>query len=186
LSVSPGFALQYGLLSTPFHRVYFDGADTAVVENLPRYRGKIYLATQLNWFVGKRLILKPYYRFYSDDFGIIAHTFALDAPVKISSRWAIIPFGRIYTQTVSKYFNPYKENLRSSEFYTSDYDLSQFSSYKLGLGVSYVPYTWLGKSSVQFKEISFRYSYYWRTDGLYAHIISTYIDFGFRKIKELK
>jgi len=186
VSVAPGFAIQNGLLSTPFHRVYFKDHEKAVVENLPRNRSKFYFTTQLNWFVGKRIVLKPFYRFYTDDFGILAHTFALDFPIKFSSRWSVIPFGRIYTQTASKYFNLFQENLETSEFYTSDYDLSQFNSYKLGLGISYVPFAWLGNSSAQFKEISIRYSYYWRTDGLYAHIISTYIDFGFRRLKEVK
>jgi len=186
INIAPGFSLQNGLLSTPFHRVFLKGHDKAVVENLPQNRTKFYLATQLNWFLGKRLILKPYYRFYTDDFGILAHTFALDAPVKLSPRWSIIPFGRVYTQTASKFFNPFDENLETSTFYTSDYDLSNFNSYKLGLGFSYVPFAWLGKSNSQFKEFSLRYSYYWRTDGLYAHIISTYIDFGFRRVKEVK
>ena len=183
LSIAPGFALQNGLLSTPFHRVFFEGHDEAVVENLPRNRTKFYLVLQLNWFVGKRLILKPYYRFYADDFGILAHTFALDFPVKISPQLSLIPFGRVYTQIASNYFNPFMENSESDEFYTSDYDLSKFNSYKIGLGLSYVPFAWLGKSKTQFKEFSVRYSYYWRTDGLYAHIISTFFDFGFRRIK---
>ena len=183
LSIAPGFALQNGLLSTPFHRVYFEGHDIAVVENLPRNRSKFYLALQLNWFVGKRLILKPYYRFYTDDFGILAHTFALDFPIKISPQLSLVPFGRIYTQIAAKYFSPFMENSETSEYYTSDYDLSKFNSYKVGLGLSYVPFAWLGKSNAQFKEFSVRYSYYWRTDGLYAHIISTFFDFGFRRFK---
>ena len=185
LSVAPGFALQNGLLSTPFHRVFLEEHDKAVVENMPRNRSKFYLAVQLNWFVGKRLILKPYYRFYADDFGIIAHTFSLDLPIKISPQLSLVPFGRIYTQTATKYFNPFLKNSETSEFHTSDYDLSKFNSYKVGLGLSYVPFAWLGKSNTQFKEFSIRYSYYWRTDGLYAHIISTFFDFGFRRLKEV-
>jgi hypothetical protein len=186
ISIAPGFALQKGLLSTPFHRVYFNGHDKAVVENLPRSRTKFYLAIELNWFVGKRLVLNPYYRFYMDDFGILANTFSLDAPIKISLRWSLVPFGRVYTQSASDFFNPFEENLETNEFYTSDYDLSKFNSYKIGLGLSYVPFAWLGGSNIQFKEISVRYSYYWRTDGLYAHIISTYFDFGFHRIKKVK
>jgi hypothetical protein len=186
ISIAPGFALQKGLLSTPFHRVYFSGHEKAVVENLPRSRTKFYLGIELNWFVGKRLVLNPYYRFYVDDFGILANTFSLDAPIKISLRWSLVPFGRIYFQTASKYFNPFEENLATAEFYTSDYDLSKFNSYKIGLGLSYSPFAWMGSTNGQFKEVSVRYSYYWRTDGLYAHIISTFFDFGFHRIKEVK
>jgi hypothetical protein len=186
ISIAPGFALQNGLLSTPFHRVYFSGHEKAVVENLPRNRTKFYLALQFNWFVGKRLVLNPNYRFYIDDFGIRSHTFSLDIPIKLSLRWSLVPFGRIYTQTASIYFNPFDENIETDEFYTSDYDLSRFNSYKLGLGLSFAPFAWMGNSNAQFKEISIRYSYYWRTDGLYAHIISTYFDFGFHRIKMIK
>ena len=184
--ITPGMAFQNGLLSTPFHRFYFRDSENAVVENLPRNRVKFSLALQLNWFIGKRLVLNPYYRFYTDNFGIIGNSFALEIPIKISPKLSVSPFGRIYSQTASTYFYPFQEALPDTPFYTSDYDLSKFTSYTIGLELDFVPQAWLGKSKSQFKEFSFRYSYYRRTDGLYAHIISTYFDFGFKRIKEIK
>ena len=183
IRIAPGFAFQNGLLSTPFHRVYEEGSEKAVVENLPQQRFKFYVILQLNWFAGKRFIMKPYFRFYVDDFGILAHAFALDMPVKLNARWSVIPFGRFYTQIGSRYFYPYEAAPVSAEYYTSDYDLSAFNSYKIGMGISFLPFAGLGKSRMMFREVSIRYSFFTRTDGLNAHIISSYFDWGIRREK---
>ncbi|HKB44603.1 MAG TPA: DUF3570 domain-containing protein, partial [Chitinophagaceae bacterium] len=64
---------QEGYLGLPFHRVYF--ADNSVhVENLPGTRMKIPLAFRANYFFGDKFIIRTYYRYYHDDWGLNAHT----------------------------------------------------------------------------------------------------------------
>jgi hypothetical protein len=172
----PGLVYQKGLLSTPFHRVYFTD-NSLQVERLPRQRWKLPVGVQLNSFVGDRLILRSYYRFYHDNFGITGHTLQLEAPVKITPRFTLSPLARFYTQTAAKYFRPYMAHEPGGMYFTSDYDLSSFNSYKAGLGARYVfmkPF--LGNYS--FNEIALRYAFYKRSDGLSAHMLTLLLEAG--------
>jgi hypothetical protein len=171
----PGLVLQKGLLSTPFHRIYFsDGAKK--VELLPSSRVKIPLGLELNTFVGYRFVVKANYRFYWDDFGITAHTASLDIPYKVSRIWTILPSIRYYTQTASDFFQPYKEHQSNDSFYTSDYDLSKLHSIKIGMGFRYAPF--VVKRKRTFEEVEFRYNIYKRSDGLLAHMMTVYLGYS--------
>ncbi|RAW02637.1 DUF3570 domain-containing protein [Pseudochryseolinea flava] len=175
LGFYPGFVFQQGLLSTPFHRVYFE--DNALrVEVLPDTRIKIPIGVELNTFLGFKTILKASYRFYWDDFGISAHTLSVDAPYKMSRVWTLLPSVRFYTQSASDYFKPYKAHAPAEDFYTSDYDLSQFESVKVGMGFRYAPF--IVKKRRTFEEIEFRYSVYGRSDGLVAHMMSLFLSYA--------
>lgn len=169
LGFYPGIAVQSGLLSTPFHRVFF--TDTSGrVENLPRSRIKVPLGVQLNAFIGSRWILRTYYRYYWDDLGITAHTVSVESPVKLSRIVTLIPFVRLYHQSGADHFKPYGTHDTDQEFYTSDYDLSQFESYKSGFGFRYAPQSGDGKTV--FKEVEIRYAFYKRSDGLTANTVA--------------
>jgi hypothetical protein len=175
LGFYPGISYQRGLLSTSFHRVYFID-DSKRVENLPQTRLRIPLGIQLNSFIGSRWIVRTYYRFYWDDYGINSHTINIESAIKITPVVTLIPFIRFYHQTASAYFKPYAQHDISQEFYTSDYDLSQFESYKSGLGLRYAPFS--KKKRFVFKEVELRYAFYKRSDGLSANMISLFIDTG--------
>ena len=169
----PGVIIQHGLLSTPFHRFYFAGADDAVVENLPQQRVKIPLGIQLNSFIGARMVLQVYYRYYWDNYGIHGHTINLETPIKFLPQLTFVPFIRLYIQNEAKYFFPYKTANSGEAFFTSDYDLSGFSSFKYGAGVRF--------SSVKesfFRQISLRYAHYKRSNGLYFNQLSSYFNMG--------
>lgn len=84
---------QSGFLSLPFHRVYFD--DTTVhQEKLPDSRLKIPLSVRASYFLGENFIIRAYYRYYTDDWKLTAHTADLEVPVKISSFFSVSPFYR--------------------------------------------------------------------------------------------
>jgi hypothetical protein len=175
-AIYPELVYQKGLLSTPFHRVYFnDDTTTLRVENLPRQRWKFPLAFQFNTFAGNRVIIRSYYRFYHDNFGITAHTFQVEAPIKLSPAFSLAPLLRFYTQTGARYFRPYKEHSLSETYYTSDYDLSRFNSYKAGVTARYALFRHI-TSHYAFREISLRYAYYKRSDQLAAHMMSLFLD----------
>lgn len=178
LGIYPGVSYQSGELATPFHRVYFTD-NSKRVENLPESRLKIPIGVQLNSFLGSRWILRSYYRFYWDDFGITAHTFSIESPIKATRVLTFTPFIRLYTQTKADSFKPYKQHDISQQFYTSDYDLSGFTSYKTGIGIRYAPFN--SQHRFTFKEVELRYAYYKRSDGLAAHIITAYFSFDSQK-----
>src|SRR6185295_17818460 len=74
---------QQGYLSLPFHRVYFSDASVHQ-ENLPDSRFKIPLGFRANYYLGDKFIVKTYYRFYTDDWGLTSNTADIEVPVKIT------------------------------------------------------------------------------------------------------
>ena len=167
-----------GLLATPFHRVFFADREGADLERLPDRRTKIPVSLRVNYFPFDKLVLRSYYRYYTDDFGITGNTFELEAPIKLSRQLTFSPFFRYHTQTASDYFAPYKEHLSTQEFYTSDFDLSALSSQKMGFGIKYYPLYGLLRSKPFLKSkrvfivkfIDLRGAYYTRDTGLNAYI----------------
>jgi hypothetical protein len=177
LGIYPGLVIQTGLLSTPFHRVYFQGQDEAKVENLPRQRVKVPVGVKLNTYLGSNFILNSYYRFYWDDYDILANTAELSAFYKINPYWTPLLSLRFYQQSAAAYFKPYKEHLLTDEFFTSDYDLSKFYSLEAGAGIRFSPFKGMFRNWI-FNEVNLKYTYYWRSDGLDAHFISSFFGFG--------
>jgi len=182
IAFTPGLIYQSGLLCTPFHRVYFQESIFPWVERLPDKRWKIPLGLQANIFATRRVMLRSYYRYYWDNFGIRSHTLSLEVPVKLSPQWTVAPHVRLYRQSASSYFKPYKEHTKTEPYYTSDYDLSAFSSIKTGVTVRYAPQAEMIRHYF-FNEASVRYAWYKRSDGLYAHTFTLLMDFKRSKTK---
>jgi hypothetical protein len=169
-------AYQNGLLSTPFHRVYFTN-DELRVEKLPSTRFKIPFGVRLNYFLGDRFVIRSFYRFYYDTWNMIANTVSIEAPIKITPFLSVGPVYRFYTQTAADYFAPYKQHLPTEEFYASDYDLSAFSSHLVGVNFRAVSASGI-MGIKKWNSIDVRYSYYYRTTGLTAHTVA--LAFKFR------
>lgn len=179
--IFPEFAYQTGLLSTPFHRVFFKNTRQRV-EKLPTERYKLPVSFKVNYFLGSRMILKFNYGYYWDSFGNQGNSFELESAVKTSVKWTVTPFLRFYNQSAARYFQPFKQHLASETFYTSDYDLSQFESYKAGINFRYLPGRKLTKR-IFFDELNFRYSYFYRSNGLNANILTLSLRFNKEKTK---
>ena len=184
-SISLGVIYQMGLLNTPYHRVYFEGEKLPRVEKLPDERVRIPLSMRLNYFLGDRFVFRTYYRYYWDNFGINAHTINLEVPIKITNFIALQPFYRFHQQHGSRYFAPYLEHDHNAEYYTSDYDLSSFTSQFFGAGFKLSPAMGISKfklyakarSSIIFREIQLRGGSYWRSDGLRSMLLSCAFSF---------
>lgn len=168
LTVEPAF--QQGLLSTPFHRIYFqDGAET--VERLPGTRLKLPIGIRLHYFLGDQVIVRAFYRYYIDDWGMQAHTVNLETPIKLTSFVSISPFYRFSHQTAVRYFAPYGEHQLTQKYYTSDYDISGFNSQYLGTGIRLAPPGGvLGIGHWQSLEL--RYGHYVRSTGMVANSLT--------------
>lgn len=170
---------QKGLLSLPFHRVYFNypSQDSDRIEKLPDTRIKIPVAARMNYFVGSKMILRAYYRYYTDNWGIRSHTASLEVPYKVTPFISISPFYRYYNQTAADYFAPYKEHLLTDKYYTSNYDLSKFSSQYYGVNVKITPKNGVLKMPF-FNTIELRYGHYVQTTSLQADNIA--VSFRFK------
>jgi Protein of unknown function (DUF3570) len=166
---------QNGYLSLPFHRVYFSDG-TIHQENLPSNRFKIPLGFRANYFLGDKFIIKTYYRFYTDDWGLKSHTANIEVPIKITPFISVSPFYRFYTQTAIKYFAPYQTHTAQDQYYTSNYDLAKFNSNFFGTGLRFAPPKGvLGMQHLSMLEL--RYGHYLQTTGLNSNIISMNLKF---------
>lgn len=164
------FSYQEGLLATPFHRIYFNDG-TLGVEQLPKERYKTSLGLKLNSFVNGNLILKNTVTGYTDNFGINAVALENETALKLNPEVTLYGNLRFYTQTESKYFAPYLAHDSAERYYTSNYDLSQFNTIKLGLGVKFSPYKFISKRQ-QFNSVTLRYNYLRRSNNLSGHMLS--------------
>ena len=166
---------QNGYLSLPFHRVYFND-NTVHLENLPGSRTKLPVAVRASYFATDNIIVKAYYRYYSDNWGLKAHTIELETPIKINAFFSVSPFYRYYTQAGMKYFAPYKVHTAADTYYVSNYDLSNFQSSFYGTGIKYTPLRGvLGLKEINTVEI--RYGHYTRNTNFNSDIISVAIKF---------
>lgn len=166
---------QNGYLGLPFHRVYFSNY-TVHQEKLPDTRLKIPLAIMASYFPGAKIIFKAYYRYYMDSWETSSHTLNFEMPIKITPFFSLSPFYRFYTQTATKYFIEYAAYSGSGNFYTSNYDLSNFNSNFLGMGLKYgTPRGILGIK--HFSALEIRYGHYTKNTGMVSSIISLHLKY---------
>jgi hypothetical protein len=188
---------QDGWLSSPLQRVYFGDRDNFYIgnpqsipnytsstnrdvfqladdiERLPDSRIKMPIGMRFNYYINETFVARTYYRFYSDDWGITSHTAEIELPIKISEKFTLYPSYRYYTQTKADYFAPYEENLSTQEFYTSDFDLSEFDANQYGFGIKYTDiFTKLHIWKLNLKSAELKYSHYDRSTGLASDIIT--------------
>jgi hypothetical protein len=193
---------QQGWLSNPMQRVYFaDVANYYIgnpssisnytspsnldvfqladdMERLPSTRLKFPIGMSLNYYLSETFVLRTYYRYYTDDWGIKSHTANIEIPIKIGPKWTLYPSFRYYNQTAADYFAPYEQNLSTSNFYTSDYDLSKFNANQYGFGFGYTDIfaNW-HIFGLGLKNIDLKYYNYKRSTGLNASIITAGLKF---------
>lgn len=161
---------QEGLLSTPFHRVYFSDG-TLKVEKLPGTRSKLPIGLRVSYFMGDHFIIRSFYRYYQDNWGMTAHTVSLEVPIKLTSFVSITPHYRFNSQSGVKYFAPINSHKIAETYYTSDFDISGFSSAFWGTGIRIAPPDGvLGIKNWNTAEL--RYGHYSRSNGMVANIIT--------------
>jgi len=166
---------QKGLLATKYQRDYFtDGSMRA--ETLPDKRYKLPIGLRMNYFLDDRFVIRTFYRYYMDNWGIRAHTAELEIPVKINSFFSISPFYRYNNQVGTKYFAPYGEHSPSDQYFTSDYDLSTLTSDFYGAGIRFAPpKSVFGWQRLNMLEL--RYGHYSRSTSLVSNIVSLNLKF---------
>ena len=189
-SLAFDFVQQQGLLSTPFQRVYFSDVPDSFIDNfqladdvekLPDNRFKVAIGGRLNWYLNEVVVLRTFYRYYFDDWGITSHTASIEAPIKITHKFTLYPSYRFYNQTAADHFRPYETALSTDEFYTSDYDLSEYNANQFGFGISYTDiFTKAHIWKFGLKSIDLKFYQYDRDTSFSSSIITT----GFKFIMD--
>ncbi|MEI6757096.1 MAG: DUF3570 domain-containing protein [Chlorobium sp.] len=83
------------------------------------------------------------YRFYTDTFGINAHTFGLEYVQPVVNDWTVTPSARYYSQTAANFYHPVEDpadptaypNVGLNEIVSCDQRLSAFGAITLGIKV---------------------------------------------------
>lgn len=197
LSLNLDLVQQQGWLANPMQRVYFrDKANYFVgnkesipnytsktntdvfqladdIEKLPSNRFKAPIAARLNYYVNEYLVIRTYYRYYFDNWGVNSNTAFIELPVKFADKFTLYPNFRYYNQSAATYFAPFNTHLSTQEFYTSDFDLSEFNALQYGMGLNYTDIFTNAKIwKLGIKSLDFRYHYYKRNTGLHANLFS--------------
>lgn len=193
---------QRGWLANPLQRVYFkdianyfigdansianytSSNNTSVfqladdIERLPKSRMKTPIGMRFNYYINETFVVRTYYRYYFDDWGLKSHTASIEVPIKISDKFTLYPSYRYYTQTAANYFAPFDQHLSTEKYYTSDYDLSQFNSNQFSFGFSYTDIfakTHLWKLGL--KSIDLKYYRYDRNTTFASNLVNVALKF---------
>jgi len=180
-SLSLDLVMQNGLLSTPFQRVYFGDVEDSFIDNfqladnneqMPNIRFKLAVGGRMNFYLNEYIVVRTFYRYYTDDWGINSHTASIEIPLKLIDKFTFYPSYRFYNQTAADYFAPYETHSILEEFYTSDYDLSEYSSNQYGFGIKYTD-IFTEKHIWRFglKNIDLNYYRYTRNSGFTANLV---------------
>jgi hypothetical protein len=173
LIIEPSY--QHGLLATKYQRDYFtDGSER--VENLPGSRYKLPIAVRFNYFLDDHFVIRTFYRYYMDNWGIRAHTAEVEIPIKLTSFVSVSPYYRYNNQQGTRYFTPYGQHNPTDIYYTSDYDLSTLHSNFVGANIRLSPPT--GVFGWQhFNSLEIRAGHYIRSTGLNSNIVTLAMKF---------
>jgi Protein of unknown function (DUF3570) len=175
ISLTSEAVAQQGYLGLPFHRVYLNDGSVHV-EKLPDTRLKIPVAARINFFAGDRFIFRGYYRFYTDSWGINAHSASLEIPVKIGTFLSIAPYHRFHVQSAARYFAPFETHTAKSTYYTSNFDLSAFTSGYTGVNIRLAPPAGLS-DRLHLASMELRAGHYEQTTGLTGNAVTINLTF---------
>lgn len=196
MALTAEFAALQGLLSTPFHRIYYVGnadqtLDANDIERLPDTRYKIPVSLRINWKPNDVLVLRSFARYYADSWGVRGASAEAELAYDVGEAWTVMPFARVYTQTGARYYDGFARHTAAASFYTSDFDLATFQTYKAGLGVRFAPVFGLRRGVIAsqvltWREVSLRGAFYRRDPGLTAFSLTLGTGFDIRRRPSLK
>ncbi len=116
-----------------------------VFDNRPRQRSQSSQLARWNHHLeSSAATLRLSYRYYSDSFGIRAHTLGAEYVQPLPKGWSVTPLLRLYTQSAARFYvdadpssAPFPPNPpRDAVFFTEDHRMSAFGARTLGLKVA--------------------------------------------------
>jgi hypothetical protein len=112
-------------------------------------------AARLKYFLPWKAALEGGYRFYSDTWGITAHTASIEYTQPMWGKWVFNGSYRFYTQTGASFYSDLFPNANYQNFMGRDKENSAFSDNSIGVGASYeFPVNWIAwfkKGTINFQ-----------------------------------
>lgn len=131
---------QEGYLQNPYRRVRYGDANSLAIS----YQNEIYPRTRTanaatldgRYYLPWRASVKTGYRFYSDSWGIVAHTGEIEY-VHPHKQLTGEVSARFYTQTRADFYSDLFPYIDAQNFLARDKELSTFSDWTLHLGMNW-------------------------------------------------
>lgn len=128
-----------GYLNNPYRQVRFlDGSGYSYQPEIyPHTRTSNAVALRGLYYLPYRAVLKAGYRYFTDTWGIDAHTVELGYSQPFKERWIVDLGYRWYRQSAADFYGdlfPYRD---AQNFLARDKELSTFPSHTFSLGLSY-------------------------------------------------
>ena len=161
-----------GYLASPYRKILvldptsgkgYDLADQVY----PNTRTSNAASIDLKYYLPFRAAIDGQYRFFSDTWGIVAHTFTLGYTQPMWKHWIFDGTVRYYRQSAASFYADIYPYPDYANFMARDRELASFQSYTLGAGVTYqfggIPHMpWVNKSTLnlRFDHLMINYSDY--------------------------
>ena len=136
VDVSGSLTRLSGYLDDPYKIVPIGSPDAGATapDHRPDSRQRFALVAKYAHYYRWDGAIKPSYRFYSDDWGVRAHTVEIDYDQHLGSDWIVSPQLRLYVQSGASFYGSlFVEPL---PYMSADYRLSAFKSVVGGLKVT--------------------------------------------------
>jgi hypothetical protein len=170
-------ATDQGYLANPYRQIRYTDPANAVGYTLanqiyPGTRTSDAFSAELKYYVPYRAALTGKYRFFTDSWGIVAHTFQLDYVQPIRHHWTLDGNIRYYRQGAASFYRDLFPYANYSNYMARDRELASFHSITLGLEASYtfsIPrLTWIQKSTATLSFDRMMIDYLDYRDALYS------------------
>ncbi len=132
---SPTWQTQLGVFGGYYDGYLSDPYRTR--DNRPQQRQQLALSARSRHYFGHlNAALHGNYRYYTDDWGLQAHTFELVWYQNISDRFQLSPLLRYYSQSQADFYNA-TDSADRIGYQSSDYRLSPYGAVSYGVGLNY-------------------------------------------------
>jgi hypothetical protein len=131
-----------GFLRNPYRAVRYLDATVArgysyEPEKYPATRTSNAASAELKYYLPWHAALDGQYRFYTDTWGILAHTLQLGYTQTAFSNWTFDASLRYYQQSHATFYSDLFSSANAQNFMARDRELAQFHDMTVGLGASY-------------------------------------------------
>jgi Protein of unknown function (DUF3570) len=171
------FSTDQGYLANPYREIrYLDPNDPTGYELAPQVypntRTMDAVAASLKYYLPYRAALTGKYRFFTDSWGIVAHTLQVDYVQPIPHHWTLDGNIRYYRQSAASFYSDLFPYANYSNYMARDRELAAFHSITLGAEASYafsIPrLTWVQKSTATLSFDRMMINYLDYRDALYS------------------
>jgi hypothetical protein len=157
-----------GYLNSPYRSIRYADATAPMgflldPERYPATRTSNAASARLKYFLPWRAALDGRYRFYSDTWGIRAHTGDLGYTQPVWGNWTLDARYRYYTQDAADFYRDLFPRRNTLNFQARDKELSTFTAHTIGVGASWefkvqrLPWLQKGSVSARFDHMIVRY-----------------------------